>query len=87
MPVMPKKEASMIFVTRLDDSHMLVNVEKIKSVCSTPDTVITFTDDDHMMVREGLEELNERIIDYKRAIACESMVPAAVITRREKVMN
>ena len=77
----------MIFVTRLDDSHMLVNVEKIKTVRSTPDTVITFTNDDHMMVREDLDEINERIIDYKRAIACESMVPPAMITGQAKVLN
>ena len=77
----------MIFVTRLDDSHMLVNVEKIKAVRSTPDTVITFTNDDHMMVREGLDEINERIIDYKRAIACETMVPGALMSAPAKVLN
>jgi len=33
----------MIKVTRLNDSVMVINVEKIQSLQSTPDTVITFT--------------------------------------------
>ena len=42
----------MIKVTRLNDSVMVINVEKIQSVQSTPDTVITFTNHDRIMVKE-----------------------------------
>ena len=58
----------MIKVTRLNDSVMVINVEKIQSVQSTPDTVITFTNHDKLMVKEPLEEVSQRIVEYKRTV-------------------
>jgi flagellar protein FlbD len=58
----------MIKVTRLNDSIMVINVEKIQSVQSTPDTVITFTNHDKIMVKEPLEEVSQRIVEYKRTV-------------------
>jgi len=48
----------MIKVTRLNDSVMVINVEKIQSVQATPDTVITFTNHDKIMVKEPVEEIS-----------------------------
>ena len=64
----------MIKVTRLNDAVMLINVEKIQSLQSTPDTVITFTNHDKLMVKEPLEEISQRIVEYQRAISghCET---------------
>lgn len=62
----------MIKVTRLNDSVILVNVEKIQSVQATPDTVITFTNHDKIMVKEPLEEVSQRIVEYQRTINCAS---------------
>lgn len=61
----------MIKVTRLNDSVMVINVEKIQSVQATPDTVITFTNHDKIMVKEPVEEISQRIVDYRRAINCK----------------
>jgi flagellar protein FlbD len=58
----------MIKVTRLNDSVMVINVEKIQSVQSTPDTVITFTNHDRIMVKEQLEEVSQRIVEYRRTV-------------------
>jgi flagellar protein FlbD len=58
----------MIKVTRLNDSVMVINVEKIQSVQATPDTVITFTNHDKIMVKEPVEEISQRIVDYQRAV-------------------
>ena len=58
----------MIKVTRLNDSVMVINVEKIQSLQSTPDTVITFTNHDKIMVKEPLEEVSQRIIEYQRTV-------------------
>jgi flagellar protein FlbD len=60
----------MIKVTRLNDSVMVINVEKIQSVQSTPDTVITFTNNDRIMVKEPMEEVSQRIVEYRRAVNC-----------------
>ncbi|MFO7985577.1 MAG: flagellar FlbD family protein [Desulfatiglandaceae bacterium] len=58
----------MIQVTRLDNTPMVVNVEMIRSLRAAPDTVITFTTDDRMMVKEPVEEISKRILDYQRMI-------------------
>jgi flagellar protein FlbD len=60
----------MIKITRLNDSVMVINVEKIQSLQATPDTVITFTNHDKIMVKEPVEEISQRIVDYQRAISC-----------------
>ena len=58
----------MIEITRLDNSRMVVNVEKIQSLQSTPDTVITFTNNVKMIVREPLEEISQKILKYRREV-------------------
>jgi flagellar protein FlbD len=60
----------MIKVTRLNNSVIVVNVEKIQSLQSTPDTVITFTNRDKIMVKEPMEEISQRIVEYRRAVNC-----------------
>jgi flagellar protein FlbD len=61
----------MIRVTRLNDSVLMINVEMIRSLQSTPDTVITFSNNDRMIVKEPLEEVSKRIVAYQRAINSE----------------
>ena len=58
----------MIKVTRLNDSILMINVEMIQSVQATPDTVITFTNRDKLMVKEPIEEISQRIVEYQRAV-------------------
>ena len=60
----------MIKVTRLNDAVMVINVEKIQSLQSTPDTVITFTNHDKIMVKEPMEEVSQRIVEYQRTVNC-----------------
>lgn len=61
----------MIKVTRLNNDVMLINVEKIQTVQSTPDTVITFTNNDKLMVKEPVEEVSQKIVEYQRAMNAE----------------
>ncbi len=56
----------MIQVTRLNGGEYVVNAELIKFVESTPDTVITLTHDEKLLVREPLEEVVRRAIAYHR---------------------
>jgi len=58
----------MIEVTRLDNSTMVVNVEKIQSLQATPDTVITFTNNMKMVVREPVDEISRKILRYHRML-------------------
>ena len=58
----------MIKVTRLNDSVLMINVEMIQSLQATPDTVITFTNHDRLMVKEPVEEISQRIVEYQRLV-------------------
>lgn len=55
----------MILLTRLDKTKLLVNLETVKFVEFTPDTLITFVNGDTIIVRESLEEIEKSVIDYR----------------------
>jgi flagellar protein FlbD len=63
----------MIKVTRLNDSVLMVNVDRIQSLQAIPETVITFTNNDKIMVKEPLEEVSQKIVDYQRTINSKSL--------------
>ena len=56
----------MIQVTRLNGKEFVVNAELIKFVEATPDTVITLTHDEKVLVRETVEEVIRRVVAYQR---------------------
>jgi flagellar protein FlbD len=58
----------MIQLTRLNGQQFVINAEKIRYVESTPDTVICCDTGEKMMVRETLQEVTRRAIDYARVI-------------------
>jgi len=63
-----KCETDMITVTRLNNSKLVVNAELIRYIESTPDTIITLTSDDRIMVKESTEEIVKRCIEYGRLL-------------------
>ena len=56
---------ALILLTRLDKSKVLVNLESIKFVESTPDTLLVFLNGDSLIVRESLEEIDTRVLEYR----------------------
>lgn len=58
----------MIRVTRLDHSSMVLNCDLIAQIESTPDTVISLTGGERIMVRESTEELVARVVEFRRSI-------------------
>ena len=58
----------MISVTRLNDQPLVLNAELIKTVESTPDTLITLINGDRMMVKESMEEIVRKAVEYGRQI-------------------
>lgn len=58
----------MIFLTRLNKAPVVVNAELIKLIESTPDTLITLINGDHFMVRESVEDVVDKAIDYARQV-------------------
>ena len=58
----------MIKVTAFNDSIFYINAELIELVEQTPDTIITLTTEKKILVKENVEEIISRVIDYKRRI-------------------
>ena len=58
----------MIALTRLNGTQFVINADKIRYIESTPDTVVCCDTGDKMMVRETLQEVMRRAIDYARVV-------------------
>lgn len=58
----------MISLTRLNDKRFVVNAELIKMIEDTPDTLITLLNGDYFMVRESVQEVVDKAIDYARQV-------------------
>lgn len=58
----------MITVTRLNNTKLIINAELIRFIESTPDTLITLTTDDRIMVRESVDEVVRKCVDYGRML-------------------
>ena len=59
---------SMISVTRLNHSAIVLNSDLIEHIESTPDTVISLTTGERILVLESPEEVVDRIIGFRRRI-------------------
>jgi flagellar protein FlbD len=57
----------MIRLTRLDGEPFILNAELIRYVESRPDTFITLTSGERVIVRETMDEVVERTIAYQQA--------------------
>jgi flagellar protein FlbD len=58
----------MIYVTRLNHTSVVLNADLIEYVETTPDTVISLTTGQKLMVRETAEEIVARVVHYRRSI-------------------
>ena len=59
-----------IRLQRLNDSEIIINAELIESVESTPDTVVTLTSSHRVIVKNPVDEVIEKVLNYKRKINC-----------------
>lgn len=57
----------MIKLTRLDGEGFLLNAELIKYVEQLPDTFVTLTTNDRLVVVESADEVLRRTLDYQRS--------------------
>lgn len=57
----------MIKLTRLNGKSLVINAEKILYVEETPDTMITLDNRDRIMVKEGLDDVIGKTVEYIRS--------------------
>jgi len=58
----------MIHLTRLNGQPLIVNSDLIKLIENTPDTVISLTNGEKIMVRESGEQILQRVIEFRRHV-------------------
>jgi len=63
----------MIHLTHLAGERFVLNAELIRYVEARPDTFVTLTSGDRLIVRESMEEVMRRAIEYQRS---KHLIPA-----------
>ena len=58
----------MIQLTRLNGQPIMVNADLIESIETTPDTVITLISGNKLIVRDSMDVIQGRIVEFKRKI-------------------
>jgi flagellar protein FlbD len=58
----------MIKLTRFNGNIFVLNDDLIEVIEETPDTIIKLSNDKKIVVKEGVDEVIEKIIKYKRKI-------------------
>ena len=58
----------MIALCRLNNQPIIVNADLIETLESTPDTVVTLTSGNKLVVRDDPDDIRTKIIEYKRSI-------------------
>jgi len=61
------KESAVIILTRLDGKSVAVNEDLMVFVEQTPDTVLTMSSGQRLMVKEPLSDVIERIAAFRRS--------------------
>ena len=85
-----REECVVIRLTRLNGQGLAVNSDLIKFIENAPDTVLTLTSGEKIIVRETTDQVVERIIAFRRAVLAglpsithDLNSAAAAFTRRE----
>ena len=58
----------MIALTHFNNTRFYLNAELIRSVEAIPDTMITLVNDNKLVVLEKVEQVVERVIEYRRKV-------------------
>lgn len=63
----------MIEVTRLNDKKLTINADFIERVEESPDTVISLTNGNKIIVKESRQEIKNLVILYKKEVFCRDL--------------
>ena len=58
----------MILVTRLNHTPIVVNPDLIVFIEETPDTILTLSNGDKIVVQEKVGEVIKKVIEFRRSI-------------------
>lgn len=58
----------MVILTKINRAPIAVNSDLIQYIEETPDTVITMTNNDKVVVKEGMAAIIQKVVEYRRLI-------------------
>ena len=58
----------MILLTKINEAPIAVNSDLIQYIEETPDTIITMTNNEKVVVREKMKEIIDKVVNYRRFI-------------------
>jgi len=71
----------MIELNLIGGNKIVINAELIKSIKSQPHTTsITLTTDDKIIVENSVDEIINRVIEYKRLIYCQNFEHSRIVS-------
>jgi flagellar protein FlbD len=59
----------MIQLTKLNGHQIVLNSDMIEYIEETPDTVITLTNNDKVLVKDRMTEIISKVVRYRRTLA------------------
>jgi len=59
----------MINLKRINGKEVIVNADLIESIESKPDTIITFTSGNKMVVLDSIPDIVKKVVEYKRQVS------------------
>lgn len=59
----------MIQLTKINGHQIVLNPDLIEFIEETPDTVITFTNNDKVVVKDRMTEIIDKVVCYRRTVA------------------
>ena len=71
----------MIKLSRLNGFEFVVNAELIEWVEAHPDTTLSLATGSKIVVRESVDEVVRKIMDYRRQLAAEGKTPAETLLK------
>ena len=58
----------MIILTKINKAPIAVNSDLIQFIEETPDTVITLTNNDKVVVHESMSEVIQKVVHFRRQV-------------------
>ena len=58
----------MIILTRLNDTVLAVNDDLIETIEESPDTILKLTNKNYIVVKESMQEVINKIIEFRKKI-------------------
>ncbi|MBZ5495473.1 MAG: flagellar FlbD family protein [Acidobacteriia bacterium] len=73
----------MIQLTKINGHQIVLNADLIEYIEETPDTVITLTNNDKVIVKDHMSEIIDKVVRYRRTLA--GLVDAEYARRLSRV--